>query len=248
MRRKYILLLIGWLFTIAAFASLPDKNPEKVLPVQEKVYLHFDNNCYFLGDTIWYKAYVVLADDNTPEPLSRILYVELLNEQGYLMERQQLQINKSGQADGCFAICDTLFAGYYEIRAYTKWMLNFGYEPCESWHQDSWIQFDEEQGLMPWRMEDSKPAIPVPKWLAGSKVTATIYLSGDFPKPDLRDCDLPFAHGAPDYAIISDTEYNLGFTIDSLAPQKNYRDYHNLFQEFSLSTAALIRLRTTCAR
>ena len=230
MSRKYILLLIGWLLTIASFASVPDEKPKKVLPVQEKVYLHFDNNCYFLGDTIWYKAYVVLADDNTPEPLSRILYVELLNEQGYLMERQQLQINKSGQADGCFAICDTLFAGYYEVRAYTKWMLNFGYEPCESWHQDSWIQFDEEQGLMPWRMEDSKPAIPVPKWLAGSKVTATIFLNDpDSTKPDLRDCDLPFAHGAPDYAIISDTEYNLGFTIDSLAPQKNYRDYHNLF-------------------
>ena len=246
MKRKYILLLIGWLLTIASFSSahgepvesvhgepvetVPDNKPEKVLPVQEKVYLHFDNNCYFLGDTIWYKAYVVLADDNSPEPLSRILYVELLNEQGYLMERQQLQINKSGQADGCFAICDTLFAGYYEIRAYTKWMLNFGYEPCESWHQDSWIQFDEEQGLMPWRMEDSKPAIPVPKWLAGSKVTATIFLNDpDSTKPDLRDCNLPCAHGAPDYAIISDTEYNLGFAIDSLAPQKNYRDYHNLF-------------------
>ena len=231
MNGKYILLLIGWLLTMAAFASVPDKKPENVLPVQEKVYLHFDNNCYFLGDTIWYKAYVVLADDNSLEPLSRILYVELLNEQGYLMERQQLQINKSGQADGCFAICDTLFAGYYEIRAYTKWMLNFGYEPCESWHQDSWIQFDEEQGLMPWRIEDSKPAIAVPKWLAGSRVTATIYVKKEeeLPIPDLRDSELPFESGTPDYAITSDSEYNLGFTIDSLAPKKNYRDYHNLF-------------------
>ncbi|MBR3478731.1 MAG: hypothetical protein IKH43_06495 [Bacteroidaceae bacterium] len=23
------------------------------------MYLHFDNNCYFLGDTIWYNAYVI---------------------------------------------------------------------------------------------------------------------------------------------------------------------------------------------
>ena len=23
---------------------------------QEKVYLHIDNTCYFVGDTIWYKA------------------------------------------------------------------------------------------------------------------------------------------------------------------------------------------------
>ena len=34
-------------------------------PVQEKAYLHLDNNCYFKGDTIWYKAYVVRADNNT---------------------------------------------------------------------------------------------------------------------------------------------------------------------------------------
>ena len=229
MGRKYILALIGWLLTIATVVSVPDNKPKSVLPVQEKVYLHFDNNCYFLGDTIWYKAYVVLADDNTPEPLSRILYVELLNEQGYLMERQQLEINRYGQANGCFAISDTTFAGFYEVRAYTKWMLNFGYEPCESWHQDSWIQFEEEQGLMPWRIEDIKPAIPVPKWLAGSKVIASIYLSTDSPVNNLRYSNLPFAHGAPDYAITSSKEYNLNVTIDSLAPKKNYRDYHNLF-------------------
>ncbi|WP_415959732.1 hypothetical protein, partial [Paraprevotella xylaniphila] len=23
---------------------------------QEKVYLHIDNTCYFVGDTVWYKA------------------------------------------------------------------------------------------------------------------------------------------------------------------------------------------------
>ena len=30
--------------------------------VQEKVYVHTDNQCYFVGDTLWYKAYVVRAD------------------------------------------------------------------------------------------------------------------------------------------------------------------------------------------
>ena len=49
---------------------MPAQTQKNVLPVQEKVYLHIDNNCYFLGDTIWYKAYVVLADDNSPEPLT----------------------------------------------------------------------------------------------------------------------------------------------------------------------------------
>ena len=43
--------------------------------VQEKVYLHTDNQCYFVGDTLWYKAYVVRADNLKPTDLSRILYV-----------------------------------------------------------------------------------------------------------------------------------------------------------------------------
>ena len=95
--------------------------------IQEKVYLHLDNNNYHIGDTIWYKAYVVMADDHSPNPLSRILYTELLNEQGYLVERQQLVVDEHGQAQGQFALQGQLYAGYYEIRAYTKWMLNFGY-------------------------------------------------------------------------------------------------------------------------
>ena len=40
-------------------------------PVQEKVYIHMDNTCYFKGDTIWYKAYVVRADNNHYTDMSR---------------------------------------------------------------------------------------------------------------------------------------------------------------------------------
>ena len=140
---KIFLHFIVFLSFLPAFADQPDKKPQAVLPVQEKVYLHFDNNCYFLGDTIWYKAYVVLADDNSPQPLSKILYVELLNEQGYILERQQLVVDEQGQANGQFAICDTTFAGYYEVRAYTKWMLNFGYDHLFSWYSKSWYRLDD---------------------------------------------------------------------------------------------------------
>ena len=144
-------LLIGvlWLLSLTNGVYAQQKQQNNVLPVQEKVYLHFDNNCYFLGDTIWYKAYVVLADDNTPQPLSKILYVELLNEQGYPLERQQLVVDENGQANGQFAISDTTFAGYYEIRAYTKWMLNFGYEHVYSWYSKSWYRPDMENGWYP---------------------------------------------------------------------------------------------------
>lgn len=94
--------------------------------VQEKVYIHTDNTCYFVGDTLWYKAYVVRADDLKMSNISRILYVELLNPDGLVVERQNLVVsNKGGYSCGSFTLHDSLYSGYYELRAYTKWMLNF---------------------------------------------------------------------------------------------------------------------------
>lgn len=93
--------------------------------VQEKVYVHTDNSCYFVGDTLWYKAYVVRADDLKPTNMSKLLYVELLTPDGYLVERQHVVVNAGGATWGQFELKDSLYSGYYEIRAYTRWQLNF---------------------------------------------------------------------------------------------------------------------------
>ena len=91
----------------------------------EKIYLHFDNTCYFLGDTIWFKGYLVNAIHHTPDNWSRTLYVELLTPEGQIITTQKYKTT-DGQCHGQLVLKDTLWAGYYEIRAYTRWMLNFG--------------------------------------------------------------------------------------------------------------------------
>ena len=90
----------------------------------ERVYVHFDNTSYYKGERIWYKANVVREDNLHQTDLSRILYVELLNPIGFPVETQKLVI-ENGQAHGSFELKDTLNAGFYEVRAYTTWMLNF---------------------------------------------------------------------------------------------------------------------------
>lgn len=94
---------------------------------QEKVYVHMDNTGYYLGDTIYYKAYVMRSDKNTISTLSGVLYVELLDADGYLVERQICKL-RNGMANGQFVLetGKAHYAGYYELRAYTRWMLNFG--------------------------------------------------------------------------------------------------------------------------
>lgn len=99
---------------------------------REKVYVHFDNSAYLEGDTIWYKAYVVRASSHTPTKLSGVLYTELLDADGQLMEQQILPIDSLGQADGCFKLSLPIRAGYYEVRAYTREMVNWGEDACFS--------------------------------------------------------------------------------------------------------------------
>ena len=93
---------------------------------QEKVYMHFDNTGYFEGETIWFKAYVTRADNGRPTDLSKVLYVELLNPSGDLIKTQKYYIDEQGQTHGDIKV-DSLFGtGFYEVRAYTRYMTNWG--------------------------------------------------------------------------------------------------------------------------
>jgi len=92
----------------------------------EKVYLQFDNTGYYQGDNIWFKCYIVTSDRNQLSPWSKTLYVELLNPGGEIIDKRILKI-ENGQCHGDFTLNHLPFySGFYEVRAYTKYMLNFG--------------------------------------------------------------------------------------------------------------------------
>lgn len=92
---------------------------------QEKAYLHLDKPYYTAGETVWFKAYLVEANTHLPDTVSIPLYVELIdNQRGKLITKKILQL-EGGSAAADFMLPDTLKAGYYRLRAYTNWMLNF---------------------------------------------------------------------------------------------------------------------------
>lgn len=93
---------------------------------QEKVYMHFDNTGYFEGETIWFKAYVIRTDNGMPTDLSRVLYVELLNPSGDVLKTGKYYIDQKGQARGDMLIDSLYTTGFYEVRAYTRYMTNWG--------------------------------------------------------------------------------------------------------------------------
>ena len=100
-------------------------NFNKVVP-QEKVYLHFDNMGYFENETMWFKAYVVRTDNGRATDLSKVLYVELLNPSGDVIKTRKYPIDSLGVSHGDMKLDTLLGSGFYEVRAYTRYMTNWG--------------------------------------------------------------------------------------------------------------------------
>lgn len=119
--------LVSYVYNIQAFNNMCQ---------QEKVYLHFDNTAYFPGETIWFSASVVNATTHLPAQ-SKVLYVELISPNGVLLKQLKLKVI-DGHAHGAIPLVDAsieearalrgvmaLPSGFYEVRAYTRTMLNF---------------------------------------------------------------------------------------------------------------------------
>ncbi|WP_428328696.1 TonB-dependent receptor [Mucilaginibacter sp.] len=92
---------------------------------QEKIYLQMDKPYYATGDTIWFKAYDVIARKHQLSALSGVLNVDLIDDRDSIKQSIKLPI-ESGVSWGDFTLSDTIKEGNYRIRAYTNWMRNAG--------------------------------------------------------------------------------------------------------------------------
>ena len=92
---------------------------------QEKVYLHFDNTGYFKGERIFFKAYSIRTDTGAPSNISKVLYVELLNPSGDVVQTHKVKM-ENGVGYGDLPLDSVFGTGFYEVRAYTRYMRNWG--------------------------------------------------------------------------------------------------------------------------
>lgn len=132
MKKSILTLVLMTCTVLATFAqSRIDSVAYRALQVgkvmqQERVYLHFDNTAYYLGETIWFKAYTTFGTDDRPSTLSKVLYVELVAPEGYIVKTNKYKLDENGSCYGEFELNPLYLSGYYEIRAYTRYMLNWG--------------------------------------------------------------------------------------------------------------------------
>ena len=145
---------------------------------QEKAYLHFDNTGYFIGETVRFKAYVVDCSLDSLSRLSSVLYVELVSPGGDVLDTRKIRL-ENGLGAGDIKLDNVLTSGFYEIRAYTRWMVNWGSEACfsrvfpvfrrpEKEGDYSRKIIDEKSGV--WRLPDYRDTPKAPLFSSTVKV------------------------------------------------------------------------------
>ncbi len=92
--------------------------------LQEKVFVHTDRTFYLTGDHLWLKVYVVDASYNRPLKMSKVVYVEVLDDAGQVLLHAKVPVQNATGHTALF-LPATLNSGNYTLRAYTRWMTNY---------------------------------------------------------------------------------------------------------------------------
>ncbi|MCB0400875.1 MAG: carboxypeptidase regulatory-like domain-containing protein [Flavobacteriales bacterium] len=90
---------------------------------EDRVYLHLDKPMYKPGETIWFSAYVRNGVDLKASKKSEILYAELIDPKGNVVQKHNL-IARKGKANADFFLDHQVMGGIYTVKAYTNWQKN----------------------------------------------------------------------------------------------------------------------------
>ncbi len=98
---------------------------DSLLAWQEKVFLHLADNKVQTKGSLFFKAYLVAGPMRERNALSKVLRIELIDENGTVIKRQHHPI-EGGMVSGNLTIPKKTEAGNYYLKAYTRWMQNYG--------------------------------------------------------------------------------------------------------------------------
>lgn len=134
-----IIFLISSLHSITFAQSFTIKNELEKLTAasdsfhhnrpEEKLYLQFDKSNYAVGDTIWFKAYLLNAAYLMPSAKSEILHIDISNDSNKVIKQFILPVQNGLTWENISLSEKEFFGGTYTIYAYTNWMRNFD-EDC----------------------------------------------------------------------------------------------------------------------
>jgi hypothetical protein len=93
------------------------------LHFQEKIYLHTDKSLYITGEILWSKAYITDAHLHHSSDISKIAYIEIIDENQHAVWHTTIGI-ENGKGEASLIIPSSFSTGNYILRCYTNWMKN----------------------------------------------------------------------------------------------------------------------------
>jgi hypothetical protein len=91
---------------------------------KEELYIQTDRDIYITGEQVWFKVYKMNGLTNSPNNISKVVYLELLDKNNFPLK--QLKIKTEGNSgSSSFTLPEKMTSGNYLIRAYTNWMQNW---------------------------------------------------------------------------------------------------------------------------
>ncbi len=124
MHKLYQYILFAIVLVIAVSASAKAQS-SAVLRPSEEIHLFSDRTLYVAGEDIRFSARLSQNNTDLNYPLSRIIYCELITPDGNKVSDGKYLLSNSC-ASGNLTIPKELITGIYYLRAYTKFMRNFG--------------------------------------------------------------------------------------------------------------------------
>lgn len=113
---RILLFAAALIFSVTA-------NAQDYAAAKEKIYIQTNHVFYKPGEVVYFKLYLVKAQDQTPSYLSNVVYAELINPSGTVAQKLSFKAN-NGYTEGSFDFTEQAVGGIYKIRAYTSWMMN----------------------------------------------------------------------------------------------------------------------------
>jgi hypothetical protein len=111
------------LFVLLVFINTQFSSAQQTISLDETVFIHSNATTFVSGETLLYKIYCLKSTDKTPSNISKVAYVELVdnNKKSVFKTKVSLE-NAVGQGD--YFVPTTLKTGNYKLVGYTNWMLN----------------------------------------------------------------------------------------------------------------------------
>jgi hypothetical protein len=112
-------------FNLDDSISLRTDALDSLITWQERVILHVDRSVLTKDTPLFFKAYILTGPNRVRATMSKVLKIELTNKEKQIVASQYHKI-QDGMSVGALTVPQKLDKGTYTLRAYTRWMQNYG--------------------------------------------------------------------------------------------------------------------------